>query len=603
MRAGDVLHVCLERELRLRRPVPAVGAGDGDVGVGDGAVVPLVGAVVRREPAQAAHGLHRVAVRAVCAGVRDHLHVLRDEVALGVDTGPERDRLRVSRAAGPELLLAGQLQPDRAPRRDREVGDDVLDQHLLLGAEPTADARLDDPDVLDLQPHQRSQHPAGVERHLGRRAHDQPLVGVEPRDRDVRFDRHLLDLVDPERSLEHAIRGRERSVDVATMSAEPVDDVAIAIEDPFRVGFVVDHGGARLDRRELVEHRRQDLVLDLDQADRFLGGLDRLGRDDGDPVAHVTHLVVEADLVVRMRVGPRLATGRVLHPGGVPVVEDLVHTRHRSRRPVVDVEDAGVGVGAVQQLGEQHPPQLDVVGERRIALGQLHCVDLDLRLAHHRHLRHVHRRHDSWYGRRERRGRVVGVHLDRIRAVGHRRQHDGHEGIDRVAPQHRGGAADGFDRLDVPGLAIEDARQHVADGFVGRVGIAFEQRHRAEHHRPGRVTGLERTRRHERGLDRVQLGADVQRLDGGHGVAVGLHRVHHVGGHEPSVDEHGSRPGLTRRRPELDAHHPGSSQHGPKGLVRAHLDRHGCAVQLDDDAGHARSSSTRAVSTSTRWRR
>jgi hypothetical protein len=49
--------------------------------------------------------------------------------------------------AGHELLLAGELEADGPAGGQGQVGDDVLDQHLLLGAEPAADPGLDDPDA------------------------------------------------------------------------------------------------------------------------------------------------------------------------------------------------------------------------------------------------------------------------------------------------------------------------------------------------------------------------------------------------------------------------------------------------------------------------
>ena len=66
-RAGDVVHVALEREERLRRAVAAERAGDRPVRVDDVAGVALGRAVVRGEAPQPGHRVHGEPVRAVGA--------------------------------------------------------------------------------------------------------------------------------------------------------------------------------------------------------------------------------------------------------------------------------------------------------------------------------------------------------------------------------------------------------------------------------------------------------------------------------------------------------------------------------------------------------
>ena len=151
---GDVVHVRLEGEERLGCPVAAEGARDRAVRVGDVAAEALRRAVVERQAVLAADGVHREAVRAVGAGVGDHLHVLRDEPAVDVDAGAERDGLGVADAGRGELLGAGELEADRAARGEHEVADDVLDDHLLFRPEAAPEAGLDDPDALHRQPEQ-----------------------------------------------------------------------------------------------------------------------------------------------------------------------------------------------------------------------------------------------------------------------------------------------------------------------------------------------------------------------------------------------------------------------------------------------------------------
>ncbi len=63
------------------------------------------------------------------------------------------------------------------------------------------------------------------------------------------------------------------------------------------------------------------------------------------------------------------------------------HARDGPRLAVINRHNAGVGVGAGQQAGVEHAAQLDVIDERRVALGQLDGVDLRLGLAHNLRLR------------------------------------------------------------------------------------------------------------------------------------------------------------------------------------------------------------------------
>ena len=388
-RGGDVLHVGLEREQRLGCSVAAVCARHRDVRVGDLAVEALERAVVGAEATHAGHHLDGQPVGAVGAGVRDDPHLLRRELAIRVDAGLEGDRLGMPGPRGHELLLAGELQPHGAARRHREVRHDVLDQHLLLRAEAPADPWLDDPDLLHGQPDERREHAPDVERHLGRRDDLQPVVAVPSRDGDVRLDRRLLHLVHPERLLEDAVGRREPRFDVPGLGLDVVDDVVARVVGALHVRLVVDHRGAVDDRVVLVEDGGEHLVGHVDQVDGGLRDLLRVRRDRRDAVPDVAHLVVEAHLVVGQRVRVALAAGRVANPRHVAVVKHGAHPGERPGRGIVDRHDPGVGVRAVQHLGDQGPRQVPVIRERGVPLRQLDGVGLRLGVAHHARHRHV----------------------------------------------------------------------------------------------------------------------------------------------------------------------------------------------------------------------
>jgi len=368
---GDVLHMGFQRELGLGRSVAPVRARDGNVGVDDIAVELLVGAVVRGEATQTADGLNGVGVGSVWAGVPDQPKLLRHQHAVLVHARLVGERLGVPGTRGHKLLGPGELQLDRAARDTREVRRDVLDEHLLLGAKAATDARLDDAHILDVHLDERGQHASGMERHLRGRANNHAFVRVQPRHRDVVLDRHWLHLVHAERLLEHQVGLGKTAFHVAALGLNVVHDVALTIGDVGCVGLVVNDGRTGSHGFEFIENGREHLVGDVNETQCLLGDRGRVGGHRGHPIAYVADLVVEADLVMRVRVGPALTARRVLDSLGVLVVQNRVHSGQRHSGRVVYVDDVGVGVRAAQHLGHQLATLGEVVGECRVALGQL----------------------------------------------------------------------------------------------------------------------------------------------------------------------------------------------------------------------------------------
>ena len=338
----------------------------GGVRVDDVAAVALRRAVVRGEAAQPGRRLHRERVRAVGAGARDDAQVLRDEPAVRVDAGAVGERLRMARPRGGELLLARQLELDRPAGREHEMADDVLDQHLLLAAEAAADARLDDADPLDRQAEERRDHAPHVERHLGRRCGGR-AARRRRASRSVTWGssaqcatRWTWKVCSKTCSARANAPSMSRTVLPSTCCA--MFRAASRMPGESLSSWMTGApGSTRLGR---VEDGRQHLVGDLDQPAGLLGQLGRLGRDGGDAVADVAHLVVEADLIPRVRVRPALARRGVLHARRVQVVDDGVDARQRARGGVVDRDDPRVRVRAAQHLRVQQPARLDVGRER-----------------------------------------------------------------------------------------------------------------------------------------------------------------------------------------------------------------------------------------------
>ena len=102
----------------------------------------------------------------------------------------------------------------------------------------------------------------------------------------------------------------------------------------------------------------------------------------------MAHFVIETDLIVGRRIGVRLAAGGIAHARHILVVNHGMHAIQIARFAVIDIEDAGVGMGAGQQLAVEHAAHFKIIDEGGIALGQLEGVDFDFGFADHFHFRH-----------------------------------------------------------------------------------------------------------------------------------------------------------------------------------------------------------------------
>jgi hypothetical protein len=152
----------------------------------------------------------------------------------------------------------------------------------------------------------------------------------------------------------------------------PGEDVVVVLAGPVGAGHLAFEvlaqdrrvGGERLER---VHDDGEFGVFDLHRLDPVGGGV-AVGRDDeGDLLALEEDLAVGEHhlLVARQRRHPVEAEG-----GEVGGGEHREDARHLERRVLVDRHDAGVGVGAADEIAEEHSGQLDVVDVVALALGE-----------------------------------------------------------------------------------------------------------------------------------------------------------------------------------------------------------------------------------------
>ena len=304
------------------------------------------------------------------------------------------------------------------------------------------------------------------------------------------------------------------------------------------VGLVVDDRRTRLHGLHRVKDGRQHFVFDLDQFQRLLENLGRLGRDDSHAIADMPHLVVEAHLVVRGRVGIALPAGSVEDALHIFVGQHRVHAGQRQRLALVDAHDAGVGVRAGQQAAVEHAGHLHVVGKDGAPLDKLERVDLRLRLVD-----------DGcfWRGKFYRhrlsaRLHVGAARLDTIATIAAGRPFppfgrvDDVDGVGRqiLAAQLCRRAQHGLHRFEIAGAAAEHAGQRRTHFAFRRVGLLVQQLLGGQQLRRRAEATLDRATGDELLLQRVQImiaraTEPFGRDDRG---AVGL-----CGQHDAAVDE------------------------------------------------------------------
>jgi len=90
-------------------------------------------------------------------------------------------------------------------------------------------------------------------------------------------------------------------VDVAEIRLDVTDYVAFGVKNAFGISFGMHHHGAGFQGFLGIDHRFQHLVIHFNEFKGLLGDFQALGGHHGHAVAHVTHGVIQANLVIRQR--------------------------------------------------------------------------------------------------------------------------------------------------------------------------------------------------------------------------------------------------------------------------------------------------------------
>ena len=303
----------------------------------------------------------------------------------------------LDRELAAHVVVAGEAGRDQVPRAvldplhrpaDQQRGrrrDDVarVDRHLV--AEAAADVGRDDPDLVLGQPgddgEQRPVRMWSLRRHVDRR-----LAGrrVDVRDAAAALERRRMAARVEGVERDDAVGLGERALGGVRVARLPVVDVVRGLA----LLVVTDQGRVLGERLLRARDRRERLVVDLDQLERVLRDVRRLGDHGRDLLALEAHLV-------RGEHSLRVA-GERRHPGEVVRRERLAgdhrHDAGQLRRPRdVDRADARVRERAAQELHVEHPRQDDVVDVRPLAANEAGVLLALDRVAEPANLRRSHR--------------------------------------------------------------------------------------------------------------------------------------------------------------------------------------------------------------------
>ncbi len=214
-----------------------------------------------------------------------------------------------------EFFLARHLIEYWSAGSNSQMSGNVFNQHFLFVAKAAAYPRFYHPYAFDRQADHRCDHPSYMERHLCAGAHHQAIILIPPGQGDMRFDVGLLNFGHPIFLFEDSISFSKTLLNI--IDIDP--DLGSQVNGWVRVGkiyifdFVVDHRRTRLHRFPHVDDRRDDFILDFDQAQCFFSDFQGFRGNHRHPVSHKTDLVIQREHIQRSWNGVRLTSCRVNH--------------------------------------------------------------------------------------------------------------------------------------------------------------------------------------------------------------------------------------------------------------------------------------------------
>ena len=290
-----------------------------------------------------------------------HAGAVVDDVRMALGVRQGRFLARVDHLHRPLGGLGQQRQVD-------------LDGDVLFAAEAAADHGALDAN-LALRDADRAGDAAEVLDHLGGDANVEHAALIRPRHPGFRLNERVLLIRHPEGVLDDQVRLGEARVHVPLADRPARHHVPQA--GIGRVGQVLD-GRARLQRLQRIEDARQDLVLDLDELERPLRDVQRLGGHQRDRLAVEAHLIRGQHRHIRaaalLLAGLARHVGHQLDVGQVRRGEDAGDARQVARLAHVQPHDPRARLRAAEDLGVEHQRQREVARVHRGAHGLAHRI-------------------------------------------------------------------------------------------------------------------------------------------------------------------------------------------------------------------------------------
>ena len=142
----------------------------------------------------------------------------------------------------------------------------------------------------------------------------------------------------------------------------------------------MNHRRARLDGVFRFKHGGQNLIFHVNQAQRGFGNRLAFGGDKRDAVADKPDFAVENHMIVGRRL--RMALPRLRMPDFRQVFmrQHGMHAGQRARFARVNLDDAGMRVGAEQNFRAEHAGQVVIIGKFGFAGDELFGVHFRQRL-------------------------------------------------------------------------------------------------------------------------------------------------------------------------------------------------------------------------------
>ena len=224
-------------------------------------------------------------------------------------------------------ILGTVLDPLHRPTSDDRAdrGQDVAGVDTDFVAEPTADVRRDDADlVFGDAGDDREQRPVGV-RGLRRLVERQPAFDrFEVRNGTAGFHRCRVNArIDNLLSDDDVCRSEDR-LGFCCVSGLPVEDVVVGLA----LDVVTDDGRIGVQGLAGIDDRSQHVVLDVDEFNRIAGGVTILGDDERDLLTLEAHLVSDEH---GLHVGREGGRPRELETQEVLAGDDSDHAGVRQR--------------------------------------------------------------------------------------------------------------------------------------------------------------------------------------------------------------------------------------------------------------------------------